>query len=361
MTVEVIAISEPDEMRVFNTFPRVIYRGFFSAPSYPPLKHLSCEFMDPLFSRVTAQPFLAVRNGHPVGRIAASIHKAYPVKKTGFFGYFESLNDQTVTAALVKTATRWLSDNGMSRVIGPVDLTPHERLGLLVEGFTGHHHPGMPYNPPYYANLLTGCGFKNEINLFAYFYNLRRPLPDKLLQVANRAAGRIKNLRLREVNFNDIDNEGKIFSHIHNGSMNNGWGFVPLSASEGSAIWRKLHGACERGMVLIAEINGEPAGICLAIYPIIKQSLPALFSRPSLRLAVLAVLPEHRLKGLEAALILEFIRRARGKGISTIELSQVAENNLMMNHIIKRLGNNQNERTYRVYQAQTDELSSIDY
>ncbi|MDF9406893.1 GNAT family N-acetyltransferase [Pelotomaculum isophthalicicum JI] len=357
MTVEVIAASGQNEIKAFNTFPRAVYHGTFSAPSFPGFDQSSRQFTDPLFSRVTAQPFLALRDGHPVGRIAASIHHDYPVKKTGFFGYFESLNDPMATMALLKAAARWLLENGMSRIIGPVDLSPHERLGLLIEGFKGNHHPGMPYNPPYYADLLTGCGFNTEINLYAYRYNLRNPLPDKLLRVANRAAGRIKNLRLREVNFNDIDNEGKMFSRIHNGSMSDGWGFVSLSASEGSAIWRKLHGVCEPGLVLVAEIDEEPAGLCLGIYPIIKPSFPRLFSQPSLRLAVLAVLPQHRLKGLEAALILEFIRRARRIGISTIELSQVADNNLMMNHIIKSLGNNQCERIYGIYQAKTGDLA----
>jgi len=354
LTVEVIEVSEQNGLRAFNAFPRAIYHDFFSAPSFPRLEHSSRQFIDPLFSRVTAQPFLAVRDGRPVGRIAASINHAYPGGKTGFFGYFESLNDLSVTAALVKAASRWLSDNGMSRVIGPVDLTPHERLGLLIEGFRGHHHPGMPYNPSYYANLLTRCGFRKEINLYAYHYTLRRHLPEKLVRVASRATGRIKQLRLREVNFNDLDGEGKMFSQIHNGSMNDGWGFVPLSAMEGSAIWQKLRGFCEPGLVLVAEINGNPAGLCLAIYPVIKPFFSGLSGRSSLRLAVLAVLPQYRLRGLEAALILECIRRARGKGIYVMELSQVAENNLMMNHIIQSLGNVQSDRIYSIYQSETN-------
>lgn len=354
MTVEVIAVSEQNELKAFNAFPRAIYHNLFHAPSFPRFELSSHKFINPLFRRVSAQPFLAIKDGYPAGRIAVSINHAYPGGDTGFFGYYESINDIQVTKALIQAASRWLTINGISRIIGPVDLTPHERLGLLTEGFKGHHHAGMPYNPPYYANLLTGCGLRKEINLFAYYYDLRRPLPEKLVRVAGRATLRIKQLSLREIKFNDLAGEGRMLAQIHNGSMSEGWGFVPLTAAEGAAIWQRLSGYCEPSLILIAEINGSPAGLCLVIYPAVKPLLSEISSRSFLRLAVLAVLPQYRLKGLEAVLISECIRRARNKGISVMELSQVAENNRMMNQIIQRLGNVKYNRIYSIYQAGTN-------
>jgi len=358
LTVETIAVSNHNEMRAFNAFPRAVYRNYFKAPPFPATRPSKPQFIDPLFGRVTAQPFLAVRNGRIAGRIAASVHQACLDEKTGFFGYFESLNDPAAAAALIKAAACWLSARGISRMIGPVDLTPHERLGLLVEGFKGFHQPGMPYNPPYYADLLTLCGLETEINLYAYHCDLRRPLPDRLVRVANRA-GRIKNLRLREINFGDLTGEGKVFSQIHNSSMNAVWGFVPLTPMEGKAVWQKIKGLCDPSLALVAEISGNPAGLCLTLYPAKKPLFSNLAGQSTARLAILAVLPQYRFKGLEAALILECARRARGRGIPFIELSLVAENNQMMNRIIENMGCVKKNRVYRIYRSVTGSCTEI--
>ncbi|MCL6635904.1 MAG: GNAT family N-acetyltransferase [Peptococcaceae bacterium] len=344
MSVGVIEVSSPKTMEVFNSFPRVIYRGFYRAPDFPARG-------DRLFARVAAQAFLAVQNGRAAGRIAACLHHALPQRDTGFFGYFESLDDPAVARALLEAAARWLSAAGARRMIGPVDLTPHERVGLLVAGFGGYHHPGMPFNPPHYPGLLERSGLAKETDLFAYHCDLRRLKPERLLRAAARA-GRIQGLRLRQIDFSDPDGEGEFFSRIHNGSMEEVWGFVPLSPEEGSAIWRRLRGFYDPGLILFAEVRGEPAGLCLVLYPVkrgILLSGPA--ARFNARLAVLAVLPRYRFKGLEAALLLECARRARSRGISAVELSLVAETNTMMNRIIQGLESAVRSRVYRIYQS----------
>lgn len=347
MAVEVIEVASQKGMQAFNAFPRAVYRDFFRAPSFPVIEKSSPK-SDPLFGRVEAQPFLAVRKGYAVGRVAACVHQALPDGKTGFFGYFESLNDPAVAEALVKAASGWLAARGRSAMIGPVDLTPHERVGLLAEGFKGYHHPGMPYNPPYYAALLAQCGLETEINLYAYHYDLSRPFPEKLARVAGRA-GRTQGLRLRSIDFGDLAGEGEIFSNIHNGSMKEIWGFVPLSPEEGSATWRRLRGAYDPDLILVAEIGGEPAGLCLVMLPVRRAPFMGLHGPLRARLAVLAVLPQYRFRGLEAALIMECARRARRKGIYAAELSLVAENNSMMNRIILNLEGVKKNRIYKVY------------
>ncbi|OPX84244.1 MAG: hypothetical protein A4E53_04020 [Pelotomaculum sp. PtaB.Bin104] len=350
LTIEVIAIKNNREMQAFDAFPRKIYRNFFRAPSFPAIEWPSQKFSDLLFHAIDAQPFLAFRNGKSVGRIAVSINHTYDRKETGFFGYFEALDDLDAASALLKAAAQWLSDRGISRMIGPVDLTPHERLGLLTKGFNGYHLPGMPYNPPYYPDLLVQLGLETEVTLFAYRCDLRRPIPERLVRVANRA-GLKKDLLLREINFGDLANEGVIFSKIHNGSMNAGWGFAPLTPREGSAIWAKIKNFCDPSLIIIAEIDGKPAGLCLILCPVQKPHYTNLSGRLTARLAVLAVLPQYRLKGLEAAMILECAKRARNKGIGTLELSQVAENNPMMNRIIQSLGDIRRDREYRIYKS----------
>jgi len=347
MSVEVIEVSSPGEVQAFNAFPRKIYRNYYAAPSFPVLEQSSPHY-DPLFERVEARAFLAVRNGHMLGRILASVNHAHVDRETGFFGYFESFKDSSAAGGLVDAAANWLCGRGKNKMIGPVDLSPHERLGLLVEGFGGYHNPGMPYNPAYYPSLLNECGLETEMTLNAYHYDLRQPVPERLARVAGRAS-RSKGIRIREIDFNDLKREGEIFSLIHNGSMKDIWGYAHLSPAEGAAIWKKLRSLFDPRLILFAEVKGEPAGICLSMGSMRRTLFMNQASDLNARLAILAVLPQYRFKGLEAALIMACIQRARGRGIAAIELSLVAENNLMMNTIIKNLDGVSKSRSYAVY------------
>ncbi|MDD4239777.1 MAG: hypothetical protein PHT62_14710 [Desulfotomaculaceae bacterium] len=347
MAVEVVPVTGPEGLQSFNAFPGVVYRGTFAAPPFPIIEHAGHK-RDRLFERVEAQAFLAVNRGYAAGRIAAGVHTDGRYRATGYFGYFEALPDPTVAAALLEAASAWLNARGVKVMIGPVDLTPHERVGLLVEGFRGLHLPGMPYNPPYYQELLKSCGLELEMNLLAYYCDLRKPLPERLLRVAARAMNN-QALRIRELDFNNLSAEGEIFSCLHNGSMSGIWGFAPLSPEEGAAIWRKLQGFYDPSLLLVAEIDGKPAGLCLTLSVLKRNSGMAMAGPQTARLAVLAVLPAFRFKGLEAALIIECFRRACRRGVMRFEFSQIAENNQMMNKIIQSADQARKSRVYRVY------------
>ena len=169
-------------------------------------------------------------------------------------------------------------------------------------------------------------------------------------QVAERCAGK-PQLKLRSFNPGDLQGEGEILAAIHNGSMDVIWGFTDLSPAEGTAVWKKLKGYFDPRLALIAEMNGQPAGLCLALRPAGRRTFSGLPGQLNARLAVLAVLPRYRLQGLEALLILECFRRARNLGVITIEFSLIAENNVMMNRIIERLGAVDRSRVYRIYKT----------
>jgi GNAT superfamily N-acetyltransferase len=128
------------------------------------------------------------------------------------------------------------------------------------------------------------------------------------------------------------------------------WGFAPLSPEEGAAIWRKLQGFYDHGLILVAEIDGKPAGLCLTLSALRRNAGVGLAAPRTARLAVLAVLPPFRFKGLEAALLIECFRSARRSGVMHFEFSQIAESNQMMNKIIQSTDQTRKSRVYRVYQ-----------
>ena len=68
--------------------------------------------------------FIACQNGKPVGRIMALVnqaHNEYQKENIGFFGFFDCINDEKVSAALFAKAEDWLRAKGVSAVRGPAN------------------------------------------------------------------------------------------------------------------------------------------------------------------------------------------------------------------------------------------------
>ncbi|MWA14563.1 N-acetyltransferase [Streptomyces sp. BA2] len=120
---------------------------------------------NPYFSEAEIEHFLATDSGgRTVGRISTTIDPAYVERfgKTGFFGWFETVDDPEVASALLSAAERWLADRGMERVAGPYSYCATQEFGLLVDGFDNQPAVFQPHNPPHYADLLSQAGYLRD-------------------------------------------------------------------------------------------------------------------------------------------------------------------------------------------------------
>ncbi len=72
--------------------------------------------MNPFFQHGSVELFLAYSNGDVAGRIAAvenTLHNEFHQEKIGFFGLFESVEDQEVANALFDSAAEWANSRGL--------------------------------------------------------------------------------------------------------------------------------------------------------------------------------------------------------------------------------------------------------
>ena len=107
------------------------------------------------------QTFIAIRDGKVVGRIQAIVNQGHIERfdeRLGFFGLFESIDDQEVADALFDTVRDWLADREIHHMRGPVNPGMNYEVGLLIDGW---HSPPcfmMTYNPKYYGGYsrITG-------------------------------------------------------------------------------------------------------------------------------------------------------------------------------------------------------------
>ena len=117
---------------------------------------------NPFFEHAEADYFLAERNGETVGRIAAIANRAHTDAhhdRVGFFGFFESIEDQQVADALLDAGATWLRARGFDTMRGPASFSTNDESGLLIDGFDTPGSPTRPMQGP------TGPGHTRDVSV----------------------------------------------------------------------------------------------------------------------------------------------------------------------------------------------------
>ena len=106
-------VTNGRDLERFIAFPYEHYRGdpVWVPPLRMDVRTLLTPGKNPFFEHAEAQYFLALRNGRPVGRIAAIKNDAHTREhgdRVGFYGFFECVNEQVAANALFDAAAGWL-------------------------------------------------------------------------------------------------------------------------------------------------------------------------------------------------------------------------------------------------------------
>ncbi|HAU30792.1 MAG: hypothetical protein XD78_1977 [Desulfotomaculum sp. 46_296] len=338
MSITVKVISSRHELLDFAYFPVQIYRQEKHRPWTTPDEMLNMlSLRNTYWLKAKYKCFLAQNNGQVVGRLAAIYDPRTP--KTGFFGALEIKDLDEAAENLFEAAKEWLIAQGAEEITGPVTFNTNQQVGLLIEGFDEPPQPFIPYNPPYYQRLVEGCGFTKLNDLLSYQYPIDQELPAAVNRVADRAAQKT-GLLMRSLNVTRLSREVETIRSILNKAMAENWGYIPLSHQEVEGM---LYFCLSRGdpsLVLTIYIDSEPAAF--------SMSLPGS-PRHCARVALLAVVPRFRLKGLEALLLQKTQSVISSKGYKTVEASQISENNLPMLKLIPKLENCRLIKRHRFY------------
>lgn len=370
--ITVLPVKNRCDKKHFINFPYHLYRH---DPAWvPPLKLERHDFLNPqknpFFHNAEVALFVARKNGETVGRISAQINRLHNERyqeKTGHFGFFDCIDDAAIAHALLKTAEDWLKSRGMNQAIGPMSLSINEEVGLLIEGFDKPPYPYMAHNLPYYAHLVESAGYGKIKDLIAWNYDATRPVPETALQIAN-VVKEYPGLVVREVDMKNMERELRIISDVFNSAWAKNWGFIPWTDEEIQKSAKDFKMILNPKLALIAEINGVPAAISIAI-PNYHEAIRDLKGRlfpwglfrflfrlktgkiKSSRLCLLGIKKEFRhdiLAGLSVYLYTEMHKRGQALGHWGGELSWTLEDNDKINNGIALMGGEPYKK-YRVY------------
>ena len=367
-SVTIHPILKKGELNDFIRFPYTHYKKnpFWVPPLLSNQKVLLNSNKHPFYEHATTQFFIAKKNRNIVGRIAGIVdheHNRVHQEKTGFFGFFETVDDYSIAEKLLNSARSWVKDQGMQVFRGPVNPSQNEDCGLLIDSFDSPPVIMMPYNPRYYVDFIQRFGFNKVMDLNAYFIDSEKPPPEKLIRVAE-AIRKKQNLTVRPINMKDFDNEAKKVWYVYNNAWSKNWGFVPMTENEFKHLAHNLKSVVEPEIALLAEIDGQPIGFSLAL-PDINQALIHTNGRllpfglfkilwhsrkiDFIRIIILGVIHKYQKRGIDAIFYLDTWRNAVKKGYVKGEMSWLLENNDMINRSATMLGG-RIYKTYRMYE-----------
>jgi GNAT superfamily N-acetyltransferase len=292
-------------------------------------------------------------------------HVQFHDEAVGFFGFFESIDDEQVATALLTEAERWVAARGMKGIRGPMNFSTNEECGLLVDGFQYSPNVMMPYNLPYLARLIEAAGYSKVKDLLAYLLDGRDdPTPPQRLVSGIERLQQEQRVTIRPINLRRFRQEVKLILEVYNSAWERNWGFVPMTPAETDALAVQLRVVGDPNLCLLAEVKGETVGFALAL-PDYNQALRHMNGRlfpfglfkllwhkrkiNGARVLTLGLKPGFRRSGIDAMLYLRLWEEAPKNGYPLVECSWILEDNWPMRRGLERMGA-RIYKTYRVYE-----------
>ena len=367
----IIPVCTSKELESFIDFPHELYKD---DKNYVPELFIAQRDMlspkkHPFYEHSEVKLFLALDQGKITGRIAAihnKNHNAFTGKTDGFFGFFDTIDDQETMDLLLNESAAWLKKSGATKLIGPVNLSTNDTCGLLIEGFNTPPVAMMAYNLPYYQTLFEHSGLMKKTDLLAYEINVSTA-SDRSVKLISTLEQRLKRngIIIRQINPKDFQNEIVKIRKVYNTAWDKNQGFVPMTENEFDYLAKDLKMIMDPRFCIVAEKNGEVVGFILGV-PDINQVLgrikrgrllplgifKLLLGKKNItriRVITLGVLEGYRKMGIEACLYGHILKNTEGTKITGGECSWMLEDNYLMNHAIEQI-NGKLYKRYRLFE-----------
>ena len=283
------------------------------------------------FEDCEAGYFLAWQNGKVVGRIAAIINRranerwnCHQVR----FGWFDFIDDQEVSSALLKAVEDWGRQKGMTEIAGPLGFIDTDREGMLVEGFDALSTMYVNYNYPYYPQHMERLeGFQKDNDYVEMKVRVPEQVPDKFAKITEMVRKRY-GLRVHKFTRKELCDEGwgrKVFDLL-NATYKDLYGFSQLSDCQIDKLVNDYIKIADLNLVTAIMDGDQMVGFGIT-FPSFSRAMQKTrdgrflpfgwwhmlkvlkwHKTPLVDLLLIGVLPEYRAKGANALIFDDLIR-----------------------------------------------------
>lgn len=168
MTTDIISIQTTDpEIKLFHSLHTTIAEHSPFGTSYSLTQLKKKLILPPHISQQSI--FVALEQGRPQAKLVARCLPPYQGKTSasiGLIGFFDSLEKEKPCRALFDNAIAWLQQQGVSKIVGPMEGGSWFDYRFNIGPFGGRPFLLEPYTPAYYPELWEDYGFTTHTDYY---------------------------------------------------------------------------------------------------------------------------------------------------------------------------------------------------
>ena len=348
-------VETKEDLKAFIEFHYDLYEGNeYDVPNlYSDEVNTLSREKNAAFDFCVADYYLAIRDNKVVGRVAAIINNKANEKwnqKRVRFGWIDFIEDKEVLEALLKAVEDFGKAHGMNEIVGPLGFTDMDPEGMLTWGFDQLGTMPTIYNYDYYPRLLESLpGYEVDNKYVEYKLFVPDTVPEKYAKIAEMIQNRY-NLRIKKLTKKDVFEGGygkKIFELI-NSTYKDLYGFSELSQKQIDQYINMYFPFADLSLITLVEdasADNKLVGIGITL-PSLSEALQKCkkgrlfpfgwfhllraikFHKTKIvDLLLMGVLPEYRMKGVNALMFADLIPRYQAYGFEWGETQVEMETN----------------------------------
>jgi len=366
MKTRLLEKANEDDIKRFKSLPFQLYKNdpYWVPPLPGEIENVMTPDKHPFYAHSEADFFIVENENEILGRLAVLHNRnfcEYHQVKTAFFYYFDSVNDPQVSQLLFQSAEEWCRERQLDQIMGPRGFLRSSGMGLLVEGFDQLPAMGIPYNYPYYQELIEAQGYQKSHDHLSGYLD-RHPDPS-IHKIAEKVLAR-GNFKV--LNFTDTAEIAEWIPKVdvvqHRAFADNP-NYYPSTPAEFELLANNILSIADPKFIKIIKHNEDIAGFFVA-YPNINKAIQqvkghfypfgwSMLSNEKKHPSILDIngiglLPEYQGLGGNALLYSELDKVTRLTRIKRAEIVQVDERNLRSKADMENMGVNFSKihRTY---------------
>lgn len=354
-SITIKKVETKEDLKAFIEFHYDLYEGNeYDVPNlYSDEVNTLSKEKNAAFDFCVANYYLAIRDNKVVGRVAAIINNRANEKwnqKRVRFGWIDFIEDKEVLEALLKAVEDFGKAHGMNEIVGPLGFTDMDPEGMLTWGFDQLGTMPTIYNYDYYPRLLESLpGYEVDNKYVEYKLFVPDTIPEKYAKIAEMIQNRY-NLRIKKLTKKDVFEGGygkKIFELI-NSTYKDLYGFSELSEKQIDQYINMYFPFADLSLITLVEdasADNKLVGIGITL-PSLSEALQKCkkgrlfpfgwfhllraikFHKTKIvDLLLIGVLPEYRMKGVNALIFADLIPRYQAYGFEWGETQVEMETN----------------------------------